>query len=196
MLDIIILLLLIVAFTLGFKDGFVRKLIGSVGFLLAIYMGIKLSAPAGKAVLSITGIEAEFARVVGGFVIFLLVIVITAVIKRIVHPFDKVNNLINRIIGGVVGIVQILVFLSAVFYLLSVFKVPSDQAKEKSYLYKPVAQTLPFIISTIQGVSPTVPAQLQSILKDSVSVKGKDSIVAQPEAKQEPQRSSKLRKKK
>ena len=82
----------VAAFILGFKDGFVRKLIGSLGFFLAIFLGIMLSDSLGSILNKMFGMEKYLAEILGGLVIFLLVIMITSILKRVIHPFDKVNN--------------------------------------------------------------------------------------------------------
>jgi membrane protein required for colicin V production len=165
-LDFVILLFVIVTFILGYKDGFVRKLIGTVGFFLAVYLGIKLSGLGGTVLGKLLNVEPEFAHVLGGFFIFVLCIVITSVIKRLVHPFDKVNNLINRIVGGVVGSLQILIFLSAAFYLLGIFNYPAKETREKSLLYAKVSAVLPKAFEIITNVSPASGKQIDT-LRDS-----------------------------
>lgn len=168
-LDLIILAFIAVAFILGFKDGFVRKLIGTLGFILAIFLGIKFSTAGGTMLQKVAGIEPEFATVLGGFAIFLVVILIASVLKRIVHPFDKVNNLVNRIVGGVVGVIQILVFLSGVFYVLGRFELPSEANRNASLLYAPVNKTIPTLTTLIQGVTPAVKNPIENIImKDTL----------------------------
>jgi membrane protein required for colicin V production len=102
LLDILILVFIAMGFILGFKDGFVRKIIGLTGFIIATFLSIKLAAFIGKVIESALGIEFYLSEIIGGIVIFLLVIVIFSIIKRVVHPFDKVNNIINQIVGGIV----------------------------------------------------------------------------------------------
>jgi membrane protein required for colicin V production len=165
-LDIVIILFLAVTFILGFKDGFVRKLIGTVGFFLSVYLGIKLSGYGGVVLGKLLSVEPEFARVLGGFFIFVLCIIITSIIKRLVHPFDKVNNLINRIVGGVVGSLQILIFLSAAFYLMGIFNYPPKETREKSLLYPKVSSVLPKAFELITNVAPTSGKSIET-LQDS-----------------------------
>lgn len=169
-LDIIILVVCVLSFILGFKDGFVRKLIGSVGFFLAIILAIKFSTWLGNIFNVVTGIELYLSEILAGFSIFLLIIVLISIIKRVVHPFDKVNNLINRILGGLVGAIQILIFLSAFFYLTNLFSFPGDVDKEKSFFYKSVAKILPLTISYLQEITPTAKDSLKEYIieKDSI----------------------------
>jgi len=170
-LDIIIVLFIIIGFILGFKDGFVRKIIGVAGFMLAAYLAIKLASSFGRTIETVFKIEFYFAEIIGGMVIFLLVILITSIIKRVVHPFDKVNNTINQLIGGITGIFQMLFFLSALFLLLNVFNQPSEKLTSKSYFHGKVLNLIPSVINYVKNYTP----ETKKIIKDYINDKDKDS---------------------
>ncbi|MCK9426741.1 MAG: CvpA family protein [Ignavibacteriaceae bacterium] len=159
------------AFILGFKDGFVRKLIGSLGFFLAIFLGIFLSETIGTVINKIMGTEKYLAEILGGFVVFLGVILITSFLKRMIHPFDKVNNLMNRITGGVVGIIQIAYFLSAALYLLHIFKVPSEKDQIKSFSYATMYKLLPSTIDYLGEFTPNPKKSIKELIIEKDSIK-------------------------
>ena len=94
--------------------------------------------------------------------------VIASILKRIIHPFDKVNNMINRIVGGIVGVIQIMVFLSGIFYVLGRFDIPSAATRDSSFLYGPVNKTIPTLSSAIQGVTPVVSNPINTMMKDTL----------------------------
>lgn len=169
-LDIILFAFIVLAFILGFKDGFVRKLIGSIGFFLGIFLAVRFSTMLGKVIFSVTGIELYLADIMGGFLIFIVTVIVASLIKRVVHPFDKVNNLINRIVGGIIGIVQILFFLSAALYILNIFSVPSAQGKDGSYLYSYIYKIIPSTIDIISDYEPDAKDSIKNFLieKDSI----------------------------
>jgi membrane protein required for colicin V production len=169
-LDIIIILLLLAGFILGYKDGLVRKIIGLIGFGLAIFLGIKYSSALGKLIESVFGIELYLSEIIGGLAIFFFTIFIFSLIKRIVHPFDKVNNLVNQLLGGFVGFIQILFFLSAALYLLNIFNIPSKKNKDNSLLYYGVFAVLPKTVEYLKSYSP----DSKKLIKDYI--KNKDSV--------------------
>ncbi|MFA6597234.1 MAG: CvpA family protein [Ignavibacteriaceae bacterium] len=170
-LDIIFGIIAIAAFILGFKDGFVRKLIGSLGFFLAIFLGIFLSEPFGKILNTVMGTEKYLAEIMGGFMVFLTVILITSVLKRVIHPFDKVNNLMNRITGGVVGVIQIVYFISAALYLLHIFKVPAEKDQKKSFSYSTLYKLLPKTIDYIGEYTPNPKKSIKELIIEKDSIK-------------------------
>ncbi len=170
-LDIVIAAVLSIGFILGYKDGFVRKLIGTIGFIAAAYFSIKYSFALGKSIENVLGIEIYLARIIGGLAIFLAIMILTSILKRVIHPFDKVNNLINQIIGGIVGTIQILVFLSALFFLLNVFTIPGKETADNSLLYKPVLNIIPYAIEQIRDYTPEPKKIIKKIVDDQDSLK-------------------------
>ena len=161
----------VAAFILGFKDGFVRKLIGSLGFFLAIFLGIMLSDSLGSILNKMFGMEKYLAEILGGLVIFLLVIMITSILKRVIHPFDKVNNMMNRLTGGVVGVIQIVFFVSAALYLLHIFKVPSEKDQAKSISYSTLYKLLPKTIDYIGEYAPNPKTSIKELIIEKDSIK-------------------------
>jgi len=165
LLDIILLLFILIGFILGFKDGFVRKLIGLIGFGLAVFLAIKFAYSFGRTIESITGIEIYLSEIIAGILIFLGVIFVFAVIKRFVHPFDKVNNFINQLTGGLVGGIQILFFLSGFLIILNIFNAPGKESKENSLLYNKVYKIIP---ATIEYISKRYEAEPKKVLKNYI----------------------------
>lgn len=173
LIDIILAVLILIGFILGYKDGFVRKLIGLIGFALAVFMSIRFSVEGGKLLESLTGIEFYLSRIIAGFLIFLVIMVITSFVKRLVHPFDKVNNFLNQLLGGIFGTIQVLFFLSAVLFLLHIFDIPGKKTEDNSLLYSSVYSVIPVSVKYIDNYAP----QSKKIIKKYFS--GRDSIIVQ-----------------
>lgn len=148
-IDIIITAAILVGFVLGFKDGIVRKIFGLIGFVLSIYLSIKFAGVAGNIIEKVFGIEFYLAEIIGGIVIYIVISLITALIKRVVHPHDKVNNSVNQLIGGFVGAVQMIFFTSAFLFLLNIFSYPKEEIKNKSILYNKVHDVIPQTVKAI-----------------------------------------------
>jgi membrane protein required for colicin V production len=159
LLDALIIIGILIGFILGFKDGFVRKLVGIIGFVIAIVSAVLLSGQLGLLIESAFGIEYYLAEIIGGLIIFFGITVIFMILKRIVHPFDKVNNLINQIVGGVVGSIQILFFLSAIFVIVNIFNLPDKETRQKSVFYFYTYKIIPLTIEYLSYYTPQ-PRQL------------------------------------
>jgi len=150
-LDYIIFIVIIIGFLLGFKDGLVRKLIGLLGLIIGIVLAFQLSGSVGRFLTKFFSNDEYLASVIAGILIFLIVILIATIIKRIVHPFDKVNRLINQTLGGVIGTVQIIYFLSAVFLFLNIFSFPKTEQRNNSLTYNFVLNLIPKTIDFAMG---------------------------------------------
>lgn len=153
-LDIIIFAVFLVGFALGYKDGIIRKIIGLAGLALAIYLAAKYTEALGGIISNIIGLEIYFAKIIGGITVFFTVVIIFSFIKRIIHPFDKVNNFINQLLGGIVGSAQLLFFLSAVFFILSMFGIPQESSTKGSLFYKSVYNILPETVNLLNDYTP------------------------------------------
>ncbi len=150
-IDYILAGILLVGFILGYKDGIIRKIIGVVGFVIGIYLAVKLSGPASVFLTPVFNGEQYLAQIIGGLIIFLGIIFLSSVLKRILHPADKVNNFINQFVGGIAGTLQILIFASLFLLFLNIFEFPSEEDREASVLYSSVYSVVPSIINLVLG---------------------------------------------
>lgn len=166
-IDILIGGAVIIGFVLGYKDGFVRKIVGLIGIAVAIVTVIFFADDLGFMIEAAFGIEIYLAEIIGAIVIFLGILILFTILKRVVHPFDKVNNLINQLIGGAVGVLQLLFFLSAVFLLLNIFEIPEEKAKENSVFYQPTHDLIPFTIDYLKDYTPST----EEIIKNYINEK-------------------------
>lgn len=175
LVDLIILIIILIGFVLGYKDGFIRKLVGFIGFILAVYLSIQFASQLGKGLENAFGIEYYLSELIAGAVIFILIIVIFAVIKRLIHPHDKVNNLVNQLLGGIIGMMQILFFLSAALYILNVFDVPSNNSKKNSLIYGPVYSIIPTTINFVSNYTPDAKKRIKEYINDKDSINDKST---------------------
>lgn len=166
-IDIIILIVLVIGFILGFKDGFVRKLIGILGLIVAVLLTALFSSRLGIFIESVFNIELYLSEIIAGIILFLGTVLVFTILKRIVHPFDKVNNLINQIVGGTVGVIQLLFFMSAVLLLLNIFNVPEKKVQDDSVLYYYTYNVIPFTIDYLKDYTPST----EEIIKNYINQK-------------------------
>jgi membrane protein required for colicin V production len=166
-IDLIILIAFLIGFLLGYKDGFLRKVIGFIGFVLAIVLSAVFRNDFGNFIEKNFDIENYFAKILAAILIFFLILIIFAFLKRIIHPFDKINSLINKLVGGVVGSFQILFFISALFLLLNIFGLPDDKTKKNSNFYNYIYSIIPSTFNLIKEYRPDT----EKIIKDIINEK-------------------------
>ena len=180
-LDYIILIVLVIGFVLGFKDGLVRKLIGVIGLIVAVVLVVEFASPVGSYVAPFFNDEVYLAEIIAGIVIFFLTILLVSILKRIVHPVDKVNKFVNQILGGISGTVQILFILSAFFLFLNIARIPSEKAKKESLGYNFVHGIIPGTIDLVLGVD----SNTQQYIKDFIEGNKKIILPDSTEEKRE-----------
>lgn len=150
-IDIILLVLVVIGFILGFKDGLVRKIIGLLGFSIAILLAFEFSEDVGEYLIPVFNGEKYLAEFIAGVLIFFSVIFCSAIIKRLVHPVDKVNRFFNQLLGGISGVLQMLFFISGFLLFLNIFNIPNEKTKEQSLSYTPIYLIIPSSIDFILG---------------------------------------------
>lgn len=203
-LDFIIIAFILLGFVLGFKDGLIRKLIGLSGVFLGIFLAVKLSDKFARFITPVFNDEVYLAGIAAPVVIFLLTILAASIIKRLVHPHDKVNRSLNQILGGVTGIIQIVFFLSAVLLLLALFKYPANEVKNKSMFYGSVYSVVPTTVDFLIGGKDFVKEYIEgrekassdSILNKKNSADKNDLITKTKEIQKESQQKKPERKRK
>ncbi|MEN8192011.1 MAG: CvpA family protein [Bacteroidota bacterium] len=163
-LDIIILVILFIGFALGFRDGLIRKVIGLVGLVLGVIFALQFYQPLGRFISPLVNDEIYLAEIVAGFLIFILTIFIASILKRVIHPLDKVNRFTNQLLGAISGTLQILFFISGFMLFLNIFNFPNAEDRTESLLYNKVYSVIPTTIDLIIGSD----SDAMNIVKDFI----------------------------
>lgn len=150
-IDIVILVILIIGFVLGYKDGFIRKITGFVGLIIAIILSIQFSDSLAVLISPYLKNELYFAKIISIIVIFISAILLFSIIKRILHPSDKINKLVNQIFGGIIGIVQIVFLVSGILLFFRIFQLPEEETRKQSIFYNSIYQVIPSTLELIFG---------------------------------------------
>lgn len=169
-LDYIIIAIVVVGFLLGFKDGLIRKIIGLLGLIAGIAFAFEFSDDLGRFLTPFFNYDEYLANLIAGMLIFFTTVLLASILKRIVHPLDKLNKFINQMIGGLIGVIQIVFFLSGMFLFIDIFKFPDTDSRKSSLFYNTVYNIIPDSIDLIIGHR----AKATDIIKDFIE--NKDSI--------------------
>ncbi|MEG8947418.1 CvpA family protein [Rosettibacter firmus] len=177
--DYLIFIIIAIGFILGFKDGLIRKIIGLIGLILAVFLSFEYSQTLGKYLNPIFNEDEYFSNIFSGILIFLIVILITTILKRIVHPVDKLNKFLNQFLGGLIGIVQIVFFLSGLLIVLDILGFPDDITKKESFTYSHVANIIPKSIDFFIGKQSEASEVIKNFIenKDTIKTPPIDSLI-------------------
>ncbi|MBU0474950.1 MAG: CvpA family protein [Bacteroidetes bacterium] len=163
-IDFVIILFLFIGFALGFRDGLIRKLIGLIGLVLGFILALEFYQRVAYLIAPFINNEIYLAEIVAWLFIFIGTIFLASILKRIIHPLDKVNRFTNQLLGGISGTLQILFFISGFLLFLNVFEIPSKDIQETSLLYSKAYNVIPYSIDLIIGEN----SEAMNLVKDFI----------------------------
>jgi membrane protein required for colicin V production len=109
---------LAVGFILGFKDGIIRKLIGLLGVVAGLFAAFWWAETLGSKLIGFFDNERNLANIIAGILIFFVVLALFSIIKRIVHPADKINKFVNQLLGGIFGVFNCFLVIAIILVIL------------------------------------------------------------------------------
>jgi len=171
-IDYILLGIILIGFILGYKDGLVRKIIGLVGLIAAIILAVNFAGTLGEYLSPMFNDENYLAKIVSGIVIFFVTVLAFAVLKRLIHPSDKVNKFLNQLLGGIAGTIQIIFFASVFLLLLNVISIPLQEDIDESILYSTIYGIIPSTIDLVVGSD----FKTEGFLKDYIESKNNKEV--------------------
>lgn len=169
-LDLIITAVVVLGAMRGFFTGVLSQLAGTVGVVLAFWLGLLLMEPVGAVVVYSLNLSERLEPYLGFVVTFTLVVVGIYVATRLVQRTLEGLKLsvLNKAAGALFGGLRWALALSVALLVTSALAMPggehvliSDRAREQSTLYAPVAALAPAAWGLFQRVAPSVQAELQ-----------------------------------
>ena len=150
--DLLVGILLLMAFINGYRKGLIIQLVGLVSILLAAIYGGKIAERILPVISNLTDISPTIARFIAFFVAFASIAIILSLIGRVIEKFVDVVLLsfINRILGSVIALGTMMVFLSIILNLILLLDndevVISQKVRQESFFYERVEAVIPAII--------------------------------------------------
>jgi uncharacterized membrane protein required for colicin V production len=133
--DLVIVLVLFAFFILGFIQGTLRKLIGVAAVLFSFILAANLRQPLGDFLkANWTQFPPDYAVMVGFGTVFVAAIISTTLVIQTYYPnrplFPK-YQVIDELLGGLLGVVQGAMILGAVIIILDTwFTIPGQPARD------------------------------------------------------------------
>lgn len=144
-LDIVILLALALGLVRGLMTGAVRQVISLIGILISVVLAVELMDDVGRYLGDVLGITGPLQPLAGLLTVFLILQVVfffvIRAVEKVIHTLRL--SVVNRMLGGAVGVVKAMLVLSLIFIGLAYVEIPGDESREQSALYTPVASSLP-----------------------------------------------------
>ena len=139
----------------GFRNGFVIELASLAALVLGIFVALHFSFYAEDYLHENFEIADRYLHIISFALTFLIVALVVFLAGKIIHRLISIIALgfLNRLAGGIFGLLKAALVLSVILYFINGFNLSSSfikpEVKENSYLYGPVESVVPMIIPWI-----------------------------------------------
>ena len=154
-LDIVLGVLLGYGLFMGLRNGFLVEIASVIALIVGIYGAIHFSYLLGDYLSARLDWEASYIKVIAFVLTFIaLVFAVNLLGKFLTRIADfAMLGLLNRLAGGIFGLVKVAVILGALLVYLERANMPlhliDPESFENSVLYGPVKETGAFVFSKV-----------------------------------------------
>jgi membrane protein required for colicin V production len=153
-IDIILGVILLIAFYFGYKKGLFVTLASLIGLIAGVYGAIHFSHIVGNWLSERYDWSIQTTNIVAFAVTFLIIVfVISLAGKFLTKVADfAALGLVNKLLGGVFSMLKYAFIVSVVFMLVDAsdnYRMVSMEERESSVLYPPVASLAPLVLPQI-----------------------------------------------
>lgn len=174
-LDIIIALIVGLTTVVGFRQGFLRKILGIAGIIGGFILAIQFYKDVGGFLQKLFSLSNAEAFIIA-FIMIVLVIFSAAVwVSRFFTDKNSTLSTINKILGAGFGLLQGVILASVVLSNLALINIPNETIRNSSLLYKMVYPVAPKILDLTISHSETLKGLYNEYLSTPNKTNGKDS---------------------
>jgi membrane protein required for colicin V production len=167
-LDIVLGLFLLLFMGMGFRTGFVKKIISIICLGVALVVATKYSSDVSSLVFEPVGLSGRM----GFGLSFLLIVVTIAFSQSLLYKWilkDAVKGTWNKIGGMLLGILEGGITISITLILMSIYlKIPAQETRGSSQLYKPMKNFAPMVFDQINTFLPESQDFYHQVLNSAV----------------------------
>lgn len=146
-IDIFIVVLLLWAGFMGWKNGFLKEIISTGGIVLGLIVAGLLYAWLGKDFLAVTGSSSNMVlSIIAFFILWILMPIGLGLVANILTKAMKGMKVgvPNSLLGMAFGLIKYGVLLSCVLNVMQGLGILDESRTSSSHLFKPVCAILPF----------------------------------------------------
>jgi len=150
--DILVGILLLIAFINGYRKGLIMQLIGLATIILAAIFGGRLAEKILPEIHRLLELSPNTARVLSFMLAFALIAIVLSLIGRLLQKFIDVVLLsfVNRLLGSVIAMATMMLFLSILLNLVLMLDrnetVIDRKTRQESFFFERVEAVVPALI--------------------------------------------------
>ncbi|QIE60035.1 CvpA family protein [Rasiella rasia] len=153
-IDIVVGVILLIAFVIGYKKGLFVALAGLVGLIAGVYGAVYFSEYAASYIAGWTDWNEQTVNLTAFAVTFLAIVMLISLAGKF---FTKIADfaalgIVNKLFGGVFNVLKFALIISVVFMFVNAsptISILSEEDRDTSVLYEPVASLAPIIVPYI-----------------------------------------------
>jgi uncharacterized membrane protein required for colicin V production len=155
-LDLVILVFVALLTFLGFRKGFLRKVLGIAGLIFGFILAIRFYDLVSNLFLKLTDANESLMRIIAFLFIIAAVYSLAIWIARFMTNINPSLSKIDKMAGAILGFVEGLLITSILLVNLSFINYPDVKIRETSALYTRVYSIAPFLFDKIISYSPSL----------------------------------------
>jgi len=162
-LDIVLAIPLLWFMYKGFRNGLIIELASLAALILGIFIALHFSFYAEDYLRENFEIAEKYLYIISFAITFVIVALSVFLVGKIIHKLVSIVALgfLNRLAGGIFGLLKAALVLSVILYFLNGFDTDSSilkqDVKEKSILYEPIKSIVPMIIPRLDQYNISLP---------------------------------------
>lgn len=178
-IDLVIGIILLIAFFMGFRKGFFRSLASLIGLVVGVYCAMYFSDYVRVYIEKWFDWSEDLTSIASFLITFFVIMLLFAILGRILTKVADfaMMGIINKLFGGVFNALKFAFLISVVFMFVNAsedYRILSLEQRADSILYAPVASLAPAILPAIMREVDDLNIDLPEINKPTEKVK--DSI--------------------
>lgn len=154
-LDIVLGMILVISFLFGLSKGFLKSVLSLVGIVFAVYIALTFS---GKMIIFLgkhISLGNDLIGIIAFMILFILVMIAFSILGRVLTKLASFMMMgwLNKILGGLFSMVKYAFVVSVIFMFVNAsefYSILSEEDRENSILYAPIASLAPAILPEIQ----------------------------------------------
>lgn len=150
-IDLFVLLVLLWAFFLGWRSGFIKQLASLGGFVVGLIVAGALYSALGEYLAPHLGTGLGVAKFLAFVLLWIVVpIALGSVATLLTRALKGAIGLPNRVLGGLLGVLKYVLLLSCLFNIMGFLGLISEQKQAQSLTYRPVKGTVSTLFNAMR----------------------------------------------
>ncbi len=170
--DIVVGIILIVAFIKGYRNGLIIELASLAALVLGVLGAIKFSGFTEEWLSEY--VSGNYVGIVAFIITFAVIVVGVHLLAKVIEKFVEAVALgfINRLSGAIFSITKYAFILSILLAIFSsfdrTFNLIPEEIRSSSYLYKPLSEFAPNIFPYLKFDSEDAKNKVQEVMEVSI----------------------------